>query len=61
MREVITFMASMKEVYFIFDIHLPNREVFCKLFEENKSRISIVESKKLPPRKKHIDIKHHHF
>ena len=32
MREVIPFVEFMKEVSFIFDIHLPNPEVFCKLF-----------------------------
>ena len=30
MREVIPFIALMKEVSFIFDIHLPNQEVFVK-------------------------------
>ena len=30
MREVIPFMALMKEVYFIFDIHLPKPEVIVK-------------------------------
>ena len=44
MSEVITFLALMKEVYFIFDIHLPKPEVFCKLFKDNQSYISIGES-----------------
>ena len=39
-------MAFMKEVSFIFDIHLPNPEVFCKLFEDNQSCIDVAESKK---------------
>ena len=30
MRKVVPFMEMMKEVYFMFDIHLPNPEVFCK-------------------------------
>ena len=30
MCEVIPFMALMKEVYYIFDMHLPNPEVFLK-------------------------------
>ena len=31
-RKVLDFMALMKELYFIFDIHLPNPEVICTLF-----------------------------
>ena len=31
MREVINFMEFMKEVYFIFGIHLTNPEVFSKI------------------------------
>ena len=61
MREVITFMEFMKEVYFIFDIHLPRPEVFCKLFEKNQSCIAVAESNKLSPRKKYIAIKYNHL
>ena len=32
MREVIPLMALMKEECLIFDVHLPNSEVFCKVF-----------------------------
>ena len=35
MCKVIPFMGFMKEVSFIFDIHLPNTEVFCNVFEDN--------------------------
>ena len=41
MREVIPFMKLMKEVKFILDKHLTNTEVFCKVFEENKSFIAV--------------------
>ena len=61
MREVITFMELMKEVSFIFSIHLPNPEVFCKVFKDNSSCTAIAESNKLPPRTKHISIKYHHL
>ena len=54
-------MALMKEAYFIFDIHITNPVVFCKVFEDNQSRIYVAESKRLSPRTKHIDIKYHHF
>ena len=35
--EVICFMALMKEVYFIFDIHFPNSKLIYKVFENNQS------------------------
>ena len=54
-------MELMKEVSFIFDIHIPKTEVFCKVFEENLNCISVAESNKFSPRTKHIAIKHHHF
>ena len=51
----------MKEIYFIFDVHLPKPEVFCKVFEDNKICIAVTESNKLSPRKNHISINYHHF
>ena len=57
----MNFMKLMKEVSFIFDINLPKREVFRKLFEDNQSCIAVVESKQLSPRTKHITIEYHHF
>ena len=57
MRGVIPFMEFMKEVYFIFDIHIPNLEVFCKLLEDNQSCIAVAESNKFSPITKHIAIK----
>ena len=54
-------MTLIKEVYFIFDIHLPNPEVFCKVFEENQIYIAVAESIKLSRRTNHITIKYHHF
>ena len=36
MQRVIPFTALIKEGYFIFDIHILNPEVFCKLFEDNQ-------------------------
>ena len=52
MRKLIPFMALMKEVYFILDIHLPKSEVFFKLSEDNKHCIYVAESNKLSPRRK---------
>ena len=54
MREVIPFVVFMKEVSFIFDIHIPNPEVFCKVFEDNQSFIAVTESTKLSPRIKYM-------
>ena len=54
-------MALMKEVYFIFDIQLPNPEVFCKLFKDNQICISVVERNILLPRTKSIAIKYYHL
>ena len=52
----------MKEVSFIFDIHVPKPKLFCKVFEDNQICIAVVESKNNLRRKtKHITIKYHHF
>ena len=61
MCEVIPFMELMKEVYFIFDVHLPKPELSCKVSKDNQICISVAESKTLPPRTKHISIKYNHF
>ena len=47
MRDVIPFMVLMKEVSFIFYIHIPKPEVFCKVSKDNQSCISVVESKNI--------------
>ena len=57
MREVIPFTALMKEVHFIFYIHLTKEEVFCTVFEDNQSCIAVAESNKLPPRTKQLRAK----
>ena len=61
MRKVITFMALMKEVYFIFDIHIPKPEVFSKVFKDNQSYISVAESNKFSTRTKQIAINYYRF
>ena len=52
MCEVIPFIEFIKEVSFVFDIHLPNLEFFCKVFEENQGFIFVAESKRFSPRTK---------
>ena len=54
-------MELMKEVYFILDIHLPNPELFCEVFEYNQSCTAVAESNKFSPRTKHIAVKYHHL
>ena len=61
MRNVILFMALMKEVSSIFDIYLPRTEVFCKLFKYNQSCIAVAESNFFSPGTKQITIKHYYF
>ena len=61
MREVINFIVLMKEVSFIFDIHLPNPEVFCKVSKDNQGCIDVAESKNISPRTKNIAIMYHNF
>ena len=61
MREVIPFMNLLAEVSCVFDVHTPKPEVFCKVFEDNRSCIAIAEANKFSPRTKHIALKYHHF
>ena len=58
---IIPFIFLMKEKSFIFDIHIPNPEVFCKLFEDNQSYIAVAKLNKFPPIKKHITIKYNYL
>ena len=46
-REVIPFMEFLKEISQVFDIHLPTPKVYCKMFEDNESCISLDKSQNL--------------
>lgn len=61
MREVIPLMNFMAEVSCIFDLDVPKPKIKCKVFEDNRSCISIAEASKFTPRTKHIALKYHHF
>ena len=61
MHNIIPSMALIKEVSFIFDVHIPKPEVFCKFFEDHQICISMAESNKLSPKTKHIAIKYHNL
>ena len=54
-------MSLMREIYFIFYIHLLGPEVFCKVFEFNQNCIAVAESNNFSPRTKNIAIKYQHF
>ena len=47
MRDVVPLIDTMQEMSFIFDIDLPNPEVFCKVFKYNQSCIAVCWIKKI--------------
>ena len=61
MREVIPFMTFLQEISAIIPLHLPQPEVYCKVFEDNESCIKMAKAEKFTPRTKHIALKYHHF
>lgn len=54
-------MKLIQELTHLFQRNKKNPELYCKVFEDNRSAIAIAESKKFTPRKKHIALKYHHF
>ena len=60
MHNVRHFMVFIKEISFIFDIYLPNPEVFWKVFKDNQNWIAFAESIFFTKNKK-ISIKSHHI
>ena len=60
-RNLLQLMSLFKEVTFIFDIHVTNIEVFCKILEENQSCIEVDQLNKFLTQTKHIVIKYHHL
>ena len=61
MHETIPVMQLLKELSTIMNFHIPEPEIFCKVFEDNRICISIAESQKFSPRAKHISLKYHHL
>ena len=61
MREVIPLIWLLKDLKKACDIIDTPLNVYCKVFEDNKSCITVAESKKPPVRTKHIAIKYHYF
>ena len=52
--QINTFYGIDEGSIFNFDKHLLKRELFCKLFEDNQSFISVAESNKFSPREKYF-------
>jgi hypothetical protein len=61
MRETIPVMQLLEELSKVIDLHMPEPNIFCKVFEDNTSCISIATAQKFSPRTKHISLKYHHF
>jgi len=61
MRQVTPCMNLLIEISCVIDIPMPKPEVHCKVFEDNRSAITIAEANKFTPRTKHIALKYHHF
>ena len=61
LREVIPFIAFMTELSIIFKLNLPKPKIFCKVYEDNESCISMATKGRFTPRTKHIALKYHHF
>lgn len=61
MREVIPLMNLMKELGKVLKFNTEKPNFFCQVFEDNRSTITVAESKKFAPRTKHIALKYHHF
>ena len=61
MHDMFPFMALLKEVSFIFDIHLPNTEIFFKILEDSQICIDVAQSNMFTPQTKNIAINYHHF
>ena len=58
---ILPFIVLLKEVFFVFNIHLPKIDVFCKVFKDNKRCIALVQSSKLSYQKHYIAIKYRHL
>lgn len=61
MREVIPLMDLMRELGKVLKINTLKPDFYCQVFENNRSTITVAESKKFTPQTKHIALKYHHF
>ena len=62
MRQVLPLLELMKEVNVYLKIEeLPSPKVYCRVFEDNESSISIATNNIFFPRTKYIELRYHHF
>ena len=61
MCDTLPFIALLEEFLFIFDIHLPNKELFCKVFKYNQIFIAMSQSSRFLPHMKRFEIHYHCF
>ena len=61
LREVIPLMTLLKEVAPLITVNTSSPIIHCKVYEDNKSCISMATKQKYSARTKHIAIKYHHF
>jgi hypothetical protein len=59
--EVIPLMTIMKENNKVFPLMMNPPNVYCKVWEDNQSYITMETKQKFTHRTKHIALKHHHF
>jgi hypothetical protein len=52
-------MTLMKELHTIFPVHINKPNFFCKVHEDNQSKIRMATSDKFTPQTKHITLKYH--
>ena len=61
MRDVLPFLNLLSEISAFLPISDNQPEFFCKVWEDNRSCIKIVEVPKWTPRTNHIALKYHNF
>ena len=61
LRKVIPLMTLMKKLHTIFPVHINKPNFFCKVHEDNQSKIRMATSDRFTPQTKHIALKYHHF
>ena len=61
MRDVIPMMGLLEELQKVIPYLHSTPILHCKVFEDNRGCIDLINSPRLRPRTKHIALKYHHF
>ena len=61
LRTIIHLMTLVEELSDIFPLYIKKHDLYCKVFEDNQSCISMTKYSKLSPQTNHIALKYHHF